>query len=78
LNLFLEGIVLKTGSGFGAKKKTVLVAYGIRLDGKRELIDFLVTKHENEKNGEGFLNTLYRRGLTGDALGPVATDGDRG
>ncbi len=78
LYLFLDGIVLKTRSGFGAKKKAVLTAYGIRLDGKRELIDFLVTKHESEKNWEGFLNNLYRRGLTGDALGLVATDGNRG
>jgi transposase-like protein len=78
LYLFLDGIVLKTRSGFGAKKKAVLTAYGIRLDGKRELIDFLVTKHESEKNWEGFLNDLYRRGLTGDALGLVATDGNRG
>jgi putative transposase len=78
LYLFLDGIVLKTRSGFGAKKKTVLVAYGIRLDGKRELIDFLVTKHESEKHWEGFLNNLYNRGLTGDALGLVATDGNRG
>lgn len=78
LYLFLDGIVLKTRSGFGAKKKTVLVAYGVRLDGKRELIDFLVTKYESEKHWEGFLNNLYRRGLTGDALGLVATDGNRG
>ncbi len=78
LYLFLDGIVLKTRSGTGAKKKTVLVAYGIRLDGKRELIDFLVTKHESEKHWEGFLNNLYRRGMTGDALGLVATDGNRG
>jgi transposase-like protein len=78
LYLFLDGIVLKTRSGFGAKKKTVLVAYGIRLDGKRELIDFLVTKHESEKHWEGFLNNLYNRGLMGDALGLVATDGNHG
>lgn len=78
LYLFLDGIVLKTRSGFGAKKKTVLAAYGIRLDGKRELIDFLVTKHESEKHWEGFLNNLSRRGLTGDALGLVGTDGNRG
>jgi putative transposase len=78
LYLFLDGIVLKTRSGFGAKKKAVLTAYGIRLDGRRELIDFLVTRHESEKNWEGFLNDLYRRGLTGDALGLVATDGNRG
>jgi len=78
LYLFLDGIILKTRSGFGSKKKAVLVAYGIRLDGKRELIDFLVTKHESEKHWEGFLNNLYRRGLTGDALGLAATDGNRG
>jgi len=78
LYLFLDGIVLKTRSGFGAKKKTVLVAYGIRLDGKRELIDFLVTKHESEKHWEGFLNNLYNRGLIGESLGLVATDGNRG
>jgi putative transposase len=78
LYLFLDGIVLKTRSGNGSKKKTVLVAYGIKLDGKRELIDFLVTKHESEKHWEGFLNNLSRRGLTGDVLGLVATDGNRG
>jgi transposase-like protein len=78
LYLFLDGIVLKTRTGFGSKKKTVLVAYGIRIDGKRELIDFLVTKHESEKNWEGFLNNLFNRGLTGEALGLVATDGNPG
>lgn len=78
LYLFLDGIVLKTRTGFGSKKKTVLVAYGIRIDGKRELIDFLVTKHESEKHWESFLNSLYNRGLTGEALGLVATDGNRG
>ncbi len=78
LYLFLDGIVLKTRTGSGSKKKTVLVAYGIRLDGRRELIDFLVTNHESEKHWEGFLNNLYGRGLTGDALGLVATDGNRG
>jgi transposase-like protein len=78
LYLFLDGIVLKTRTGFGAKKKVVLVAYGIRFDGRRELIDFLVTKHESEKNWEGFLNNLYNRGFTGEALGLVATDGNPG
>jgi putative transposase len=78
LYLFLDGIVLKTRTGFGAKKKTVLAAYGIRIDGKRELIDFMVTKHESEKHWEGFLNNLYHRGLIGDALGLVATDGSAG
>lgn len=78
LYLFLDGIVLKTRTGFGAKKKTVLAAYGIRVDGIRELIDFQVVKHESENTWTGFLNRLYGRGLTGEALGLVVTDGSQG
>jgi len=78
LYLFLDGIILKTKTGFGAKKKAVLVAYGIKMDGRRELIDFTVTNAESEKKWWRFLNDLYRRGLTGEALGLVATDGNQG
>ncbi len=78
LYLFLDGIVLKKRSGFGAKKRVVLVAYGIRVDGKRELIDFMVTNAESEKRWWRFLNDLYRRGLSGEALGLVVTDGNPG
>jgi putative transposase len=78
LYLFLDGIVLKTRTGFGAKKKTVLAAYGIRVDGIRELIDFQVVQHESENAWTGFLNRLYERGLTGEALGLVVTDGSAG
>ncbi len=78
LYLFLDGIVLKTKTGFGSKKKVILVAYGIRVDGKRELIDFMVTNHESEQRWEGFLNRLYNRGLTGEALGLIITDGNAG
>jgi len=59
LYLFLDGIVLKTKTGFGSKRKVVLVAYGITVNGKRELIDFMVIKHESERRWEGFLNNLY-------------------
>ncbi len=78
LYLFLDGIILKTKTGFGAKKKAVLVAYGIRVDGRRELIDFTVTNAESEKKWWRFLNDLYRRGLRGEALGLVVTDGNPG
>lgn len=78
LYLFLDGIVLKKRSGFGAKKRVVLVVYGIRVDGKRELIDFMVTNAESENRWWRFLNNLYRRGLTGEALGLVVTDGNPG
>jgi putative transposase len=78
LYLFLDGIILKTKTGAGAKKRAVLVAYGIRVDGRRELIDFTVANAESEKRWWRFLNDLYRRGLTGEALGLIATDGNPG
>ncbi len=78
LYLFLDGINLKTKTGFGSKKKVVLVAYGIRIDGRRELIDFMVTKNESERRWEGFLGNLYNRGLIGDLLGLAITDGNAG
>jgi transposase-like protein len=78
LYLFLDGIVLKTKTGFGSKKKVILVAYGIRIDGKREIIDFLVTKNESEQRWESFLNRLYNRGLIGEVLSLIVTDGNAG
>lgn len=78
LYLFLDGVVLKTKTGFGAKKKAVLTAYGITVRGERELIDFLVTKHESQQRWEGFLNNLYNRGVIGDTLGLIITDGNPG
>ncbi len=78
LYLFFDGIVLKKKTGSGSNKRVVLVAYGIRVDGKRELIDFVVTKAESENRWWRFLNDLYRRGLTGEALGLIVTDGNKG
>ncbi len=78
LYLFLDGIILKTKTGFGSKKKAVLVAYGIGVDGRRELIDFTITTAESEKKWWRFLNDLCRRGLRGEAMGLVVTDGNAG
>ena len=78
LYLFLDGIILKTKTGFGSKKKAILAAYGIGVDGKRELIDFVVASHESENRWRRFLEDLFRRGISGDALGLVITDGNPG
>lgn len=78
LYLFLDGVMLKIKTGFGSKKKAILVAYGIRVDGKRELIDFVVTSHESENRWRRFLEDLSRRGITGEAFGLVVTDGNPG
>lgn len=78
LYLFFDGIVLKIKTGYGAKKKVVLVAYGITVGGKREIIDFMVSNAESEGKWEGFLSRLYARGLTGDILSLIVTDGNKG
>jgi transposase-like protein len=76
--LFLDGIILKVRTGFGSQKKAILVAYGITTEGKRELIDFTVVKHESEHAWEGFLLNLLMRGLTGTHLHLIITDGNQG
>jgi len=56
----------------------VLVAYGITVSGKREIIDFMVTSAESEVKWEGFLSRLYERGLKGEILSLIVTDGNKG
>ena len=56
-------------------KKTVLAAYGITLFGVRELVDFRIVKAESKDAWESFLNNLYTRGLLGQHLKLIVTDG---
>jgi putative transposase len=51
------------------------VAYGVRADGRRELLAFVRAKSESQVGWEGLLNVLYRRGLRGARLQLVITDG---
>jgi putative transposase len=53
----------------------MLVAYGVRQDGTRQLLGFLRTKGESQADWEALLNDLYRRGLKGDKLLLIVTDG---
>ncbi len=76
--LLLDGVVLRSKGADGPKKVYVLTAYGIRLDGCRELIDFAQAKGESEAEWTRFLESLYRRGLHGNALRLITTDGARG
>jgi putative transposase len=77
--LLLDGITqsLRTATG-KAKKKVTLVAYGITYSGHRELIDFRVTPSESEAAWHGFLNSLYHRGLEGETLKLIVSDGGGG
>lgn len=76
--LVLDGIVMKRKSGVGARKRTVLVAFGICPDGNKEVIDFMQVKSESQNAWEGFLNNLYLRGLQGENLKLIVVDGGRG
>ena len=53
----------------------MLVAYGVRADGTRKLLGFLRSKSESQSAWEGSLQDLYRRGLQGDQLLLIVTDG---
>jgi transposase-like protein len=76
--LLLDGLVLKRKTGFGTQKRTVLVALGIRPDHKKEVIDFRQVRSESQSACEGFLNSLYQRGLQGQNLKLIVVDGGTG
>ena len=76
--LMLDGVVLSRKTGAGALKRPVLVALGIRPDGKKEIIDFQLARAESAAAWERFLTSLWRRGLTGDGIEMVCVDGGKG
>lgn len=76
--LILDGITLKVKYGGKYHKRLVLVAYGITLFGKKELIGFKQAKGESQSSWESLLNSLYRRGLLGENLKLIVMDGSPG
>jgi putative transposase len=76
--LMLDGVVLARKTGAGALRRPVLVALGLRPDGKKEIIDFRLAGSESAAEWEKFLSDLYRRGLTGDGLDMICVDGGAG
>ena len=76
--LMLDGVVLARKTGAGALKRPVLVALGIRADGRKEVIDFRLATGESAAAWECFLTDLYRRSLTGDGIEMICADGGQG
>ena len=76
--LVLDGVWLKVRRAFGPQRVLLLVAYGVRRNGTRELLAFTRAKSEGQAGWEGLLNDLWRRGLHGDSLQLVITDGCAG
>jgi len=73
--LFLDGVSLRVRRPAGRKRLQVLVAYGVRPDGRRQLLAFTRSLGESQQAWEGLLNDLYRRGLEGRQLELIVTDG---
>ena len=76
--LVLDGVVLARKTGAGAIRRPVLVAMGITHEGKKEILDFRMSRSESEQEWESFLTDLYSRGLKAEGLELVVTDGGKG
>ncbi len=75
LYLFFDGISMKVKGASQVHKKQILVAYGITLEGKKEIIEFRQSTSESANQWEALLRDLYQRGLEGQSCQLIATDG---
>jgi len=73
--LVLDGVWLKVRRAFGPQRVLLLVAYGVRADGSRQLLAFTRARAESQAGWEAFLWDLHERGLTGRQLQMVLSDG---
>src|SRR5579863_1668801 len=76
--LFLDGVSLRMRRPAGRQRVQLLVAYGVRADGSRQLLSFLRSSGESQAAWESVLLDLYRRGLEGRHLQLIVTDGCSG
>lgn len=76
--LFLDALSVKIRFELKAKKVKLLVAYGIKADGSREMISFGRANSESTACWKSFLDNLYARGLSGRTLKLIVMDGGGG
>jgi putative transposase len=76
--LIFDGVVLARKTGMGAIRRPVLVALGIRKDGRKEILDFRLVPGESALAWETFLTDLFQRGLFGSKLQLIGADGGKG
>jgi putative transposase len=77
--LFFDGVVLKVRGPAGKVcRRWVLVAYGVLPNGKREILAYQFAKGESEIAWLEFLQDLFLRGLQGQHLKLIVTDGGKG
>jgi len=73
--LLLDGVSMRVRGAAGMKRRIVLCAYGITCSGQRCLLDFRLAKAESAAAWEAFLSQLRERGLRGQRLRLIVTDG---
>lgn len=76
--LMFDGVWIKNRCFAGKKKRLILVAYGVKNDGSREIIDYKLEFSESEESWQQFLTELVARGLTGKNLKLIVSDGCKG
>lgn len=76
--LYLDGVVLSHKGAARVQRRFILTVLGITWEGKKELIDYMLSASESQASWEGFLHDLYRRGLTGQGCELVISDGNPG
>jgi transposase-like protein len=74
----LDGVWIKVRRSFGPQRVLLLVAYGIRPNGQRQLLGFVRARGESQVGWEGALQNFYQRGLLGRHLQLIITDGCAG
>jgi transposase-like protein len=76
--LFLDGIWVKVKDVSQSVRRVILVAYGIRHNGSRQLLSFRVGHREGKGTWTRFLENMKARGLTGSKLALIISDGCTG
>lgn len=76
--LLLDGVYLRMKAATGVQRKLVLCAYGITAAGERRLLAFRLATAESQAQWEAFLSNLRDRGLAGQQLRLIVTDGCTG
>lgn len=76
--LIVDGVYVGIKGALKSNKRPVLVAYGIKANGERELIDYQQASSESEAQWTAFLNNLFKRGLEGKNLKLITVDGGKG
>jgi putative transposase len=75
--VYLDGLWL-TVSKPQRLTKVLLIAVGVKLDGTQEILSFQVVDRESESCWWGFVADLKQRGLGGESLEVIVSDGNAG